>query len=75
MRVRMLTSSAGPAGNRSAGQEYDVPDAEGAALCAGKYAEPVAVVIERAEAPAEVREVAVIDVAPARPAAPKRRGR
>lgn len=56
MRVRMLTSSAGPAGNRAAGLEYDVSDAEGAALCAGNYAAPVhAEVVERAvEAPVEV---------------------
>jgi hypothetical protein len=60
MRIRMLTSSAGPAGNRSAGQEYDVADAEGAALCAGNYAVPVHVeVVERAVVVAP--EVAVME--------------
>ena len=74
MRIKMLTSSAGPAGNRSAGQEYDVPDAEGAELCAGHYAEPVHVAIERAEPAAEVREVAAVE-APSRSAHRKPRGR
>jgi hypothetical protein len=37
--VRMRTSSAGPAGNRSAGNVYPVDPDEGAELVAGGFAE------------------------------------
>lgn len=41
MRIKMRTTSAGPAGVMLAGAEYNVSDAQGKALCAGNYAVPV----------------------------------
>ena len=41
MRIRMKTLSAGPAGTREQGKEYDVPDAEGEQLVRGHHAERV----------------------------------
>ena len=37
--IRMKTASAGPTGNRSAGQEYEVTQAEGDDLVRGGFAE------------------------------------
>ena len=55
MKIRMIGMACGPEGNKLPGQEYEVSDAEGAALCAGRYAVPV---------PADVIERAVIDAVP-----------
>ena len=41
MKIRMKTTSAGPAGSMQAGREYEVPDAEAKDLIAGGYTTPV----------------------------------
>lgn len=38
MKIRMRTTSAGPAGVRDYGREYDVPESEARDLIAGHYA-------------------------------------
>ncbi len=50
MRVKMISTSAGPSGIKQAGRVYEVSSAEGRSLCQGGYASPVGVApIERAE--------------------------
>lgn len=77
MRVRMKTRLAGPEYNCAPGGEIDVPDAMGADLCAGGYAEPVhsAPAEQAVEPAAEAREVAVAPAAPRANAPRKPRGR
>ncbi len=50
MRIKMITTSAGPNGVKQAGRTYEVSAAEGRSLCQGGYASPVGVApVERAE--------------------------
>lgn len=52
MKIKMRTKSAGPEGVMLPGQVYDVSEAEGKALCNGRYAEEVKEAPAAAAAPA-----------------------
>jgi hypothetical protein len=67
--VKMLTTSAGPAGNRAAGSVHPVTAEEGAALVAGGYAEWV----EAPKREERVIETAELTEAPEHAATRKRR--